>query len=466
LWLSSLTNLGELLLPGNDLHGTIPSALGSLTSLNALWLFSNSLSGTIPTSLSRLTYLRALMLGPNNFSGTIPSSFSRLTNMRQLYLNGSGLCGDNPIPHNNYVADDGALPACPMPPPISPSLPPPPSPSPQPFLLPQGFYHQAGVVTTLVGSGSYAFADGVGTSASFYNPFGVALDANGTAYVADASNSRIRKITSARIVTTLAGSGNLAFADGAGASASFFYPYGVAVDASGTVYVADTSNHRIRKITSAGVVTTLAGSGSAAFVDGIGTSASFNNPTGIAVDASGAVYVADQSNNRIRTVTSAGVVTTLAGSGSAAFVDGIGTSASFNNPSGVAVDANGTVYVADYFNNRIRTVTSAGVVTTLAGSGSAAFADGAGTSASFNTPSGVAVDSSGTVYVADYVNNRIRKISEGVVTTLAGSGNAAFADGTGTSASFIYPFGGIAVDATSGTVYASDQFNSRIRIIQ
>jgi sugar lactone lactonase YvrE len=248
---------------------------------------------------------------------------------------------------------------------------------------------------------------------------------------------------------------------------------GVAVDASGTAYVADTFNNRIRKITSAGVVTTLAGSGSAAFADGAGTSASFNVPGSVAVDASGTVYVADSGNNRIRKITSAGVVTTLAGSGSYEFADGVGTSASFNFifnygivAGSVAVDASGAVYVADSGNHCIRKITSDGVVTTLAGSGSAAFADGAGTSASFYNPHGVAIDAFGTVYVADLSNNRIRKVSAaGVVTTLAGSGNAAFADGTGTSAFFSSPTG-VAVDATSGTVYVADSGNSRIRIIQ
>jgi len=270
----------------------------------------------------------------------------------------------------------------------------------------------------------------------------------------------------AAVVTTFAGSGSNASADGAGTSASFYFPCGVAVDASGTAYVADTFNNRIRKITSAGVVTTLAGSGSRAFADGVGTSASFHNPYGVAVDASGTVYVADNGNNRIRMVSAAGVVTTLAGSGSGAFADGVGTSASFFYPFGVAVDASGTVYVADESNNRIRKITSAGVVTTLAGSGSAAFAEGTGTSASFAYPNGVAVDASGAVYVADTYNERIRKISpQGVVTTLAGSSTAAFADGAGTSASFCVPLG-VAVGATSGTVYVADNGNYRIRIIQ
>jgi sugar lactone lactonase YvrE len=176
------------------------------------------------------------------------------------------------------------------------------------------------------------------------------------------------------------------------------------------VYVADYDNHRIRKITSAGVVTTLAGSGTGTFADGTGTSASFRNPYGVAVDSSGNVYVADQLNQRIRKITSAGVVTTLAGNGTAAFADGTGTSARFNSPQGVAVDSAGNVYVADYNNQRIRKITSAGVVTTLAGQTTPGSTDGTGTNARFNGPTGIAVTSGGILYVVDSDNNRIRKI--------------------------------------------------------
>jgi serine/threonine-protein kinase len=157
-------------------------------------------------------------------------------------------------------------------------------------------------------------------------------------------------------------------------------------------------------------VTTLAGSGTVGAVDATGTAASFYAPSGIAVDAAGNVYVGDQANNKIRKITSAGVVTTLAGSGTIGAVDATGTAASFYYPNGVAVDAAGNVYVADYNNNKIRKVTSAGVVTTLAGSGTAGAVDASGTAASFNLPFGVAVDAAGNVYVADVQNHKIRKI--------------------------------------------------------
>jgi sugar lactone lactonase YvrE len=228
-------------------------------------------------------------------------------------------------------------------------------------------------------------------------------------YIADSSNNKIRKITPAGVVTTLAGSGVSGSADGAGTAASFNYPSGVAVDSTGNIYVADSNNNKIRKITPAGVVTTLAGSGVSDSEDGTGTTASFAYPRGVAVDKSGNLYVADSSNNKVRKITPAGAVTTLAGSGRKGSRDG--TAANFNYPNGVAVDSIGNVYVVDSGNHKIRKVTTAGVVTTLAGSGVEGSEDGTGTAASFYWPTGVAVDSSGNVYVADSNNNLIRKIT-------------------------------------------------------
>ncbi|HWK06764.1 MAG TPA: NHL repeat-containing protein [Puia sp.] len=321
-----------------------------------------------------------------------------------------------------------------------------------------------GLTLTLAGNGSVGAADGAVTAASFNFPGGVATDISGNVYVADSYNNTIRKITPAGAVATLAGSGAAGAADGTGTAASFNSPEGVAADALGNVYVADTHNNTIRKITAAGVVTTFAGSGFPGAVDGAGPAASFNFPTGVAADASGMVYVADRLNHKIRKITPAGVVTTLAGSGSAGAADGAGAAASFNLPAGVASDALGNVYVADQFNHKIRKITPAGVVTTLAGSGSAGAADGAGAAASFNFPAAIAVDASGNVYVADYGNSKIRKITAaGVVTTLAGNGAAGFADGAGAAASFHYP-NGIAVDGP-GNVYVADTYNQLIRKI-
>ncbi|EOD32239.1 hypothetical protein EMIHUDRAFT_44050, partial [Emiliania huxleyi CCMP1516] len=195
------------------------------------------------------------------------------------------------------------------------------------------------------------------------------------------------------------------------------------------------SQHRIMKVAPDGTVTTLAGSGSATFADGQGAAAHFHNPEDVAVDMLdmyGFVYVADQSNHRIRKIAPDGTVTTLAGSGNAAFADGQGIAAHFHHPAGVAVDGDGCVYVADQSNHRIRKIAPDGTVTTLAGSGSATFADGQGIAAHFHTPTGAAVDGDGCVYVADQSNHRIRKIApDGTVTTLAGSGNAGSIEGQG-----------------------------------
>jgi len=318
-------------------------------------------------------------------------------------------------------------------------------------------------VSTLAGNGTLGFADASGTDARFYQPTGVALDASGNVYVADAENHRIRKITPTGTVSTLAGSGTSGSDDGTGAAAQFNSPRAVAVDASGNVYVADGINHTIRKITPAGEVSTLAGSGASGFADGAGTAAQFYFPKGIALDASGNIYVADEINHRVRKVTPTGTVSTLAGSTSG-FADGDGTAAQFSSPRGVAVDDSGNVYVADAGNHRIRKITPTGTVSTLAGSTSG-IAEGTGTAAKFNAPAGVAVDASGNVYVADDENERIRKItSSGVVSTLAGGFLSGFVDGDATDAQFRSPTG-VALDA-SGIIYVADRHNHSIRKIQ
>ncbi len=324
-----------------------------------------------------------------------------------------------------------------------------------------------GLVTTLAGSGSPGSTNATGTAASFHTPAGVAVDTAGNVYVVDELNYLIRKITTGAIVTTLAGSAGVTGSTNAtGTAALFNYPQGVAMDSSGNVYVADTYNHLIRKITPGGAVTTLAGSaGVTGATNATGTAASFNYPDGVAVDSSGNVYVADYGNNLIRKITYWGNVTTLAGSGSPGSTNATGTAASFNGPTGVAVDSSGNVYVADRGNHLIRQITYWGNVTTLAGSGSPGATNATGTAASFNLPFGIAVDSFGNVFVADSNNNLIRKITtSGVVTTLAGSGSPGSTNATGISASFNQP-SGVAVDS-SGNVYIADTGNNLIREIQ
>ena len=337
-----------------------------------------------------------------------------------------------------------------------------------------------GVVTTLAGSGSYSSwgtNDGTGSAARFTFPCGVAVDTSGTVYVADSGNNTIRKVTPAGVVTTLAGlaGNNTGSADGTGSAARFNGPAGMAVDTNGNVYVADSGNNTIRKVTPSGVVTTLAGlAGSAGSADGTNSAARFNGPYGVAVDSAGNVYVADTYNDTIRKVTPVGtnwVVTTLAGlAGSSGSADGTNSAARFNYPAGVAVDSAGNLYVADYNNDTIRKVTPVGtnwVVTTLAGlAGNSGSADGTNSAARFNYPEGVAVDSAGNVYVADVYNDTIRKVTpvgtNWVVTTLAGlAGSIGSADGTNSAARFAYPVG-VAVDS-AGNIYVADNGNYTIR---
>jgi len=249
-----------------------------------------------------------------------------------------------------------------------------------------------GKVITIAGGGAPGQIDGTGTGASFAAPTGVASDASGNLYVSDGGS--IRRITESGVVTTLA--------------TSFSGLYAIAVDIAGSnVYVAGSNT--ISKVTAAGVVTILAG-GATGFADGTGAAASFNGLSGITVDAVGNVYVADQLNHAIRKVTPGGVVTTLAGNGSLGFADGVGTAARFNSPAGVAVDLSGNIYVTDRGNYRVRKITPSGLVTTLSGSGAQGAADGAGASASFNQPSGITIDAVGNLYVTDLNNQRIRKI--------------------------------------------------------
>ena len=261
----------------------------------------------------------------------------------------------------------------------------------------------------------------------------IAVDKSGNVYVADSTANVIWKVTPGGVWTILAGSKGVAgAANGTGTGASFYWPSGIAVDSSGNVYVADLHNSLIRKINRKGVVTTLAGGGPGSAVDGKGTAASFNTLSGVAVDKSGNVYVSDAGSALIRKITPGGVVTTLAGSeGVFGAANGTGTSATFGKANGIAVDKSGNIYVVDG-NNLIRKITPRGVVTTLAGStGVAGAANGTGTQALFNGPSGIAVDKSGNVYVADSDNNSIRKITpRGVVTTLAGAGPETPVNGT------------------------------------
>ncbi|MGI8820321.1 MAG: protein kinase domain-containing protein [Chthoniobacterales bacterium] len=336
----------------------------------------------------------------------------------------------------------------------------------------------AGVVAVFMGTRDRGVAtappnvglmgDAQGSVASI-RPAGIAVDSSGTIYVADFAQHAIRQTSAAGTMTVLAGTpGSAGHAPGRGSLARFHHPGAVAVGPDGTIYVADTDNHLIRKITREGLVTSLAGQpGKPGHQDGPISSATFNYPTGVAADRTGNIYVADFSNHLVRKINPAGVVSTLAGSaGEPGHADGLGADARFKQVHGLAVDGAGQVYAADFGNHTIRKITPEGLVTTLAGlAEQPGSADGVGASARFSASYGVTADDVGNVYVADTSNHTIRKITpDGTATTLAGlAGNVGSTDGAGREALFAVPTG-VASDH-AGNIYVADFGNHAIRKI-
>lgn len=347
----------------------------------------------------------------------------------------------------------------------------------------------AGSINTVAGNAiaGYSGDGGLATSAELSNPTGVAVDTIGNIYIADSANNRIRMVTaSTGVITTVAGNGTAGYnnSDGVAAtSANLNSPHGVAVDTAGNIYIADTGNHRIRKVTvtteinsgvTPGYIYTVAGNGTAGSTGngGAATSAMLNSPYGVAVDTGGNIYIADTNNYRIRKVTvSSGVISTVAGNGTVGFTGdgGLATNAELHIPYGVAVDSVGNIYIADLYNQRIRKVTAAtGNISTVAGNGTVGSNGDSGpaTSANLFNPYGVAVDSAGNIYIADRYNQRIRKVTAatGNISTAAGTGTAGYnGDGIATSATLNYPYG-VAAD-TAGNIYIADTANQRIRAV-
>jgi streptogramin lyase len=334
------------------------------------------------------------------------------------------------------------------------------------------------IISTVAGTGTYGYnGDGIlATSATLSHPFGVAVDGSGNIYIADTYSYRIRKVDTSETITTVAGDGAYGYSgDGATAtSASLSNPYGVAADGSGNLYIADTYNQRIREVDAiTHDITTVAGNGSSGSSGdgGTATNASLSYPRSVAVDGSGNIYIADTSNQRIREVVhSTGNITTVAGNGTYGYSGdgGPAASAKLANPYGVAVDGSGNIYIADTDNNRIRKVdATTHDITTVAGNGTGGFSGDGGpaTSATLTSPYGVAVDSSGNIFIADTFAHRIREVdrSTGNITTVAGDGTYAFSGdgGPATSAGLANPYG-VAVNG-AGNVYIADTSNQRIR---
>jgi len=316
--------------------------------------------------------------------------------------------------------------------------------------------------------GGYGNLDGPGSAARLGQPYGVACDVSGNAWVVDSGNYTIRKIAPDGMVSTFAGSpGQPGSADGTGSSARFKTPYGIVLDGSGNLYISDSSNHTIRKITAAGAVTTLAGSpGQSGSVNGNGSNARFKYPRGLALDGAGNLFVADQQNHAIRKVTPSGEVSTFAGTlGQSGFAEGVEGVAKLNGPFGLAMDGSGNFYVADTSNNSIRKITSGGVTSTFAGTSTGGNVDGIGTTARFLQPRGIAIDPAGNVFVSEQVDT-IRKVTPSAeVSTLAGAYlQEGATDGPGGSARFYYPEG-LAWDAAAGRLLVADAYNHSIRTV-
>ena len=331
------------------------------------------------------------------------------------------------------------------------------------------------LIETVVGNGTGGFQGdgGLALNAELDLPCGLTLDASGDLYMAEGGISqRIREVTAGGIISTVAGATHFAGDGGPAVAALLSFPEGVAADASGNVYIADTSNLRIRQITPDGKIRTLAGNGiQSTSGDGAAAiAASLNTPVGVAVDSVGNVYAADAGNNRIRRISPPGIITTIAGTGTAGATgdSGPATSATLNGPTALVVDSHGNIFIADQGNNRIRKVDAKGIITTVAGTGTAGSAGDGGpaTAAQLNVPDGVALDSAGNLYIADRNNYCVRKVdSNGVITTIAGIGVQGFSGdgGPATAATMRWPTG-IAVDG-AGNVIFGDLNNGRIRMV-
>ncbi|MEV6424770.1 RICIN domain-containing protein [Streptomyces sp. NPDC051662] len=336
--------------------------------------------------------------------------------------------------------------------------------------------HSAPPISTVAGTGVAGFAgdNGPAVSAQLNRPYEIAVDSTGTLYFSDRDNHRVRKITTDGKISTIAGTGVAGHGgdNGPAASAQLNKPRGIAMDGSGAVYIADSANHRVRKVTADGKISTIAGTGIRGFGGdgGPATAARLDWPFAMTVDSTGVLYVSDSSNHRVRKIAADGKISTVAGTGTAGFGGdgGAATAAQLNKPMGLTLDSTGVLYIADTYNHRVRKVAADGKISTVAGTGTAG-SDGDGgpaASAQLNKPMGLVLDSTGALYIADTANHRVRKVAaDGKISTVAGTG-AAGSDGDGGPAASaqLNNLIGLAVDCVD-TLYIGDLFNNRVRKI-
>ncbi|MFJ2215250.1 RICIN domain-containing protein [Streptomyces sp. NPDC101062] len=331
-------------------------------------------------------------------------------------------------------------------------------------------------ISTVAGTGVAGFTgDGApAVSAQLNAPYEIAVDSTGTLYFSDRENHRVRKITTDGKISTVAGTGVAGYGgdNGSAISAQLNKPRGVALDGAGTLYIADSVNHRVRKVTPDGKISTVAGTSTRGFNSdgGPATAAQLNWPYGVMVDSTGALYIADTGNHRVRKVTADGKISTIAGTSAKGFNGdgGPATAAQLHNPMGLVLDSTGALYIADVDNHRVRKVTPDGKISTIAGTGTKGFNGDGGPAASaqLNKPVGLVLDSAGTLYIADSINHRVRKVtSDGKINTVVGTGTAGSdGDGGPAASAQLNNVIGLAVDCVD-TLYIGDLFNHRIRKI-
>ncbi len=334
----------------------------------------------------------------------------------------------------------------------------------------------AQTIITIAGNGSagYSGDGGPATAAQIYNPNGMAIDGSDNIYIADYVNHRIRKVTTAGVISTIAGTGSGSYTGDGGpaTAASVNYPMGIAIDAAGIIFFADAGNCIVRKIDHSGIIHTVAGNGSVGSSGdgGAATSAELNFPTSVAIDGIGNIYIADFSNNKVRKVDTSGIITTFAGTGSAGYSGdgGAATAAEFNRPYSVTVHPGGDFFIADFDNHVIRKINASGIVSTFAGNGTAGYAGDGGpaTTAELNLPEYTVFDNTGIAYIVDMNNHRIRKIdAAGIITTVAGTGTPGYSGDGGPAAAAQLDSPSAAVFNANGDMYVSEFENNRIRKI-